>query len=180
MFEKQKYYDLQPLLDTKANWLILYGMRSNGKSFSVKKYVIKRAYEEGRGFVYLRRWAEDIKEKEVASYFDDMPINDLTNGEFIGITAHRGFFYFYSIGPDDLPKRDNKPIGRYCALTLYERYKSQVFEGIDSIIYEEFLTSRIYLGSNEFPEPNILQNFVSTVFRLREGKVFFCRSALQG
>lgn len=172
MFEKQKYYDLQPLLDTQCNWMILYGMRSNGKSYAVKKYVIKRAYEEGRGFVYLRRWAEDIKEKEVASYFDDMPISQLTDGEFVGISAHRGYFYFYSIGPDDLPKRDNKPIGRYCALTLYERYKSQVFQDIDSIIYEEFLTSRIYLGSNEFPEPNILQNFVSTVFRLRDGKIF--------
>ena len=94
MFDKQKFYDLQPLLDTQCKWLILYGMRSNGKSFSVKRHVILDAYNNGRGFVYLRRWAEDIKEKEVASYFDDMPGAQLTNGDFIGITAHRGFFYF--------------------------------------------------------------------------------------
>lgn len=173
MFDKkQKFYDLNPLLETNCNWLILYGMRSNGKSYAVKSYVIRRAYEIGEGFIYLRRWAEDVKEREVASYFDDMPVNELTNGEYIGITAHRGYFYFYSIGEDDLPKRSLKPIGRYCALTLYERYKSQVFEGMQSIIFEEFLTSRVYLGSNEQPEPNILQNFVSTVFRLREGRVF--------
>ena len=178
MFEKPKFYNLQPLLDTHCNWMVLYGQRANGKSYGVKSYIIKKAYEENKGFIYLRRWAEDIKESAAGSYFDDMPIDKLTNGEYQGISAHRGYYYFYTIGPDDLPKRNNKPIGRYCALTLYERYKSQVFEGIDNIVFEEAFTSRIYLGSNEYPEPNILQNFVSSVFRLREGKVFLIANTI--
>ena len=57
---KRKYYDLKPLLDAGCNWMILYGMRSNGKSYAVKKHIIDDALK-GKNFVYLRRWSEDIK-----------------------------------------------------------------------------------------------------------------------
>ena len=168
---KQKYYDLQPLLDTKCNWMILYGMRSNGKSYAVKRHIILDALR-GRGFVYLRRWAEDIKAREVAAYFDDMPFLELTGGRYIGITAWQGYFYFYNVDDKEQVRREGPPIGRYCALTLYERYKSQVFKDVDNIVYEEFLTDRVYLGSNESPEPKLLMQFVSTVARDRDIKIF--------
>ena len=32
MKEKRKYYDLKPLLDTGCSYMLLVGMRSNGKS----------------------------------------------------------------------------------------------------------------------------------------------------
>lgn len=167
---KKKYYDMSKLLSCNANWNILYGMRSNGKSYAVKKYALEKAYKDNIKFVYLRRWSEDIKSKEVNTYFDDMPVREITGGEYDGVIAYQGFFYF-SYFEDDKEKR-GKCIGRYCSLNQAERYKSQVFNDYGIIIYEEFLTNKIYLGSNDNPEPKQLMQFVSTVARDRNIKVF--------
>lgn len=167
---KKQFYDLSNLLSCGCHWMILYGMRSNGKSYAVKKHVIKQAYKEGKQFIYLRRWSEDIKEKDVSAYFADMPIDKLTGGEWEYIYTFRGYFYFAK-DVDGKPEK-SAPIGRYCALNLYERYKSQAFPGVETIIYEEFLTNRIYLGSNENSEPRILMQFVSTVARDRDINIF--------
>lgn len=168
---KQKFYDLTNLLSCDCHWMILYGMRSNGKSYAVKEHVIKRAHKEGKQFIYLRRWSEDIKEKDVAAYFADMPVDKLTGNEWEYIYAFRGYFYFAKDVDGKIEK--SAPIGRYCALNLYERYKSQAFPNVETIIYEEFLTNRIYLGgSGENSEPRILMQFVSTVARDRNIDIF--------
>ena len=169
---KQRYYDLKNLLGCKCFWMILYGMRSNGKSYQVKKHALERAYKHNEGFIYLRRWSEDIKEKEVSSYFDDMPVKEITEGKYTGVIAWRGFFYWNEAPEGEKEKRSLKPIGRYCSLNQAERYKSQVFNNIYRIIFEEFLTNKIYLGSASNPEPRILQQFVSTVARDRNIEVF--------
>ena len=168
---KKAFYKLDNILACKCYYMILFGMRANGKSYAVKEYTLKRAYENGEGFVYLRRWSEDIKTKDVAAYFDDMPISDITAGEWDSVTAWQGYFYFSTCGDDGKVKRSNKPIGRYCSLNQAERYKSQVFN-VERIIYEEFLTDKIYLGSAIKPEPDILLQFVSTVARDKNIQVF--------
>lgn len=163
----KKYYELQHLLDCKCFWMLLYGMRSNGKSYAVKKKIIEDAMQ-GITFVYLRRWGDDIKGPGVEAYFDDMPFNELTDGQYVGIKAYQGYLYFYTIGEDDKPVRVGGAIGRYCALNLYERYKSQVFKNCGNIVYEEFLTDKVYLNN----EPKLLMQFVSTVARDRDINVF--------
>lgn len=163
----KRYYELQHLLDCKCFWMLLYGMRSNGKSYAVKKKIIEDALQ-GITFVYLRRWGDDIKGPGVEAYFDDMPFNELTDGQYVGIKAYQGYLYFYTIGEDDKPVRVGGAIGRYCALNLYERYKSQVFKNCGNIVYEEFLTDKVYLNN----EPKLLMQFVSTVARDRDINVF--------
>ena len=164
---KKKYYDLQHLLDCKCYWMILYGMRSNGKSYAVKKKILTDAMN-GITFVYLRRWSEDIKTAAVESYFDDIPFNEITNGKYVGIKAYQGYIYWYVIGEDDKPQRVGPAIGRYCALNMVERYKSQVFKDCGNIVFEEFLTDKLYLSN----EPKSLMQFVSTVARDRNLNVF--------
>ena len=167
-----KFYDITKLLECNANWNILFGMRSNGKSYACKEYALKRAYKHHETFVYLRRWSEDIKAKDVGTYFDDMPVKKITGGEYEGVVAWQGSFYWYNMGEDDKPVRSPKPIGRYCSLNQAERYKSQVFDA-SIIIFEEFLTDKIYLGnSTTRSEARILQQFVSTVARDRNIKIF--------
>ena len=169
--KKQGYYDIKPLIDTGASYLMLIGMRSNGKSYAVKKTIIEDALE-GKNFVYLRRWSEDIKAASVEAYFDDMPFLEITGGKYTGISAYQGYLYFYNPGEDDKPVREGPAIGRYCALNLYERYKSQVFKDVENIVYEEFLTDKFYLGTTERPEPKLFMQFVSTVARDRNIRVF--------
>ena len=91
---KKRYYDLSKLLECGCNWNILYGMRSNGKSYAVKEHTLKQAFNKGVKFVYLRRWSEDIKTKDVDTYFDDIDIKKITAGKYNGVMAYQGFFYF--------------------------------------------------------------------------------------
>ncbi len=174
---KKKYYDIRNLLSTDAQYLMLLGERANGKSYQVKKTCLERAYKgidsEKGLFVYLRRWREDIKIGNVTSYFDDMPIDKITHGEYDTVTCFQGYIYFATIDEDNKIKRGAR-IGRYCALNETERYKSNVFKGYDSIIFEEFITDNIYLNE----EPTKLQHFVSTVFRDRVGTVFLIGNTL--
>ena len=174
--KKKEYYNIKNLLSTNAQYLMLLGERANGKSYQVKKTVLERAYrgiEENTGlFVYLRRWREDIKIGNVTSYFDDMPIDKITKGEYETVNCFQGYIYFANIEEDKI-KRGAR-IGRYCALNETERYKSNVFKGYESIVYEEFITDNIYLNN----EPDKLQHFVSTVFRDRLGQVFLVGNTL--
>lgn len=168
----KKFYDLKPLLEQGCHWMILFGMRSNGKSYGVKEHVLNKAYKKKEKFVYLRRWGDDIRAKEVGSYFDDMPISKITKGDYEGVAAYQGYFYFCNYDDEGKVIKSGEPIGRYCALNMAERYKSQVFKNTTSIVYEEFLTSKIYLGSAIVPEPKMLMQFVSTVARDKDIDVF--------
>lgn len=173
---KKQYYDITNILKTDAQYLMLLGERTNGKSYQVKKTCLENAYrginsDSGR-FVYLRRWREDIKIGNVNSYFEDMPVAKITRGEYEMVTCFQGYIYFANLDGDKI-KRGAR-IGRYCALNEMERYKSNVFRGYTSIIYEEFITDGIYLND----EPNKLQHFVSTVFRDKAGKVFLVGNTL--
>ena len=91
---KKTYYDITNILMTKAQYMILLGQRSNGKSYQAKLTVLKNAYENERKFVYLRRWKEDIKTKAIDKYFGDMNIQKITNGEYDTIVAWNGGIYF--------------------------------------------------------------------------------------
>ena len=169
----KKYYDITNLLSTAAQYMILLGKRANGKSYQVKKTMIEAAYYEGRKMVYLRRWDRDIKQALVESYFGDMPVEELTEGNYSGILVYQGELFFYRLDEDGSRVR-GPHVGRACALNLAERYKSNTFPDYDYIDYEEFITDKAYLPD----EPRELQQFVSTVARDRDITVFLVGNTL--
>ena len=166
------YYDISEMLKTNAEYMMLLGQRSNGKSYQVKKTVLEDFYFNETKFIYLRRWKADIKQKEVSTYFDDIPIAKYTNREYNSVRAMNGFIYLRKI--EDGLIVEKREMGRYCALNEYERYKSQVFMNYKNIVYEEFITDSIYLND----EPKLLQQFVSTVARLDKIRVFLIGNTL--
>jgi hypothetical protein len=171
--QKIKYYDISKVLSTKAQYVMLLGQRSNGKSFQAKKTIIENAYKTDSKFVYLRRWQADIKITAIEKYFKDAKISKWTNGEFDGIKAWNGSIYFTRITENGKTEKV-KEIGSYCALNEYERYKSWAFVDYDYILYEEFITDGIYLNE----EPRLLQQFVSTVARNRQMTVILVGNTL--
>lgn len=170
MKKKRKIkFDISKILSKKCRWMFIIGMRSNGKSYEVKYDAISRAYNEGKKIAYVRRWDTDIKAKAVFSYFDDMKqasngykaIEDITDGEWEGITAYQGYLYFYRYDDNGKQVRSKNDIGRYLAVNMGEHYKSQTFINYGTLIYEEVLTNKIYITD----EPHMLMNMVSTIFR---------------
>jgi len=166
----KKYYDLSALLATQAQYMMLLGKRSNGKSYAVKKQVLKDAYEKKERFIYLRRWRDDTKNTLVTKYFADAPVSVITKGKYERVVSIGQIIYFESGKGKNLIREE---IGTACSLNERERYKSVAFQTEDIyykyIIYEEFITDRSYLDLNE---PDYLQQFVSTVARDRLMTVF--------
>lgn len=179
---KISYYSIKPLLDAAPGCSIymLIGQRANGKSYQVKKEcLLKDAYKgmnKGSGrFVYLRRWREDIKQDYVTAYFDDMPFLEITEGKYTGVTCYQGKIFFTYLDEDEKVCRALPEIGRAWALNERERAKSIVFAGYDNIAFEEFITDKLYLAENE---PDMLMQFISTVFRHKKGRVFLIGNTL--
>ena len=169
----KRYYRLTKILTYKAQYNILLGMRSNGKSYAVKEFVLKNAYEGKGQFVYMRRYQDYVKMNDVIAYFSDMPISKITNNEYEGITVYRGHIYFCNY--DDKEKAvKGQEIGRAVYLSGLEHFKSQAFPDITDVIYEEFVTKGLYLDD----EPNMLQNFISTIARDRDIRVWMVANTI--
>lgn len=166
---KPKYYNGdKSVLPLNNPITILLGQRANGKSYWARGNALRDYTEEGKRFVYLRRWREDIKAESVVKYFDKKQLKLITG--YDGIICKQNNIYGAIVDADgDLHRAEQ--IGYYLALNEHERYKSWVFEDVYNIIYEEFITDEVYLDD----EPDMLLNLISTITRHS-----FCRTWLIG
>lgn len=133
--ESKDFYDMRPLLDKNGDINIIFGMRSNGKTYAVLKHALETFKKEKRTFVYIRRWAEDIVVKNMQKLFDPLPITDIF-GKHKAIRFYRGAFQLI-----DEENENFKPvtIGWAICLNQVAHTKSQTFVGVKNIILDEFL-----------------------------------------
>ena len=141
---KKQYYSSAKIRKLHAQYNILLGERSNGKSYDVKFNLVTDAYKDIGEFVYVRRYSDDIKTMNVERYFTDTPIYDITNGEYDTVVAYRNELFFAKFD-DEGNKVKGKKMGYYLSLNNDERVKSQSFPNVTSIVFEEFITDKIYL-----------------------------------
>lgn len=151
----QKYPD--------AFYYLIYGEKSNGKSYQVKhKEGVLHYLETGKKFILLRRWKEDISTAWIEKYFSDVDVEKLTKGKYNSITTYRKDIYFSKIDENLKVKRGEK-IGSVMALSMEQHYSGASFLDYDRIIFEEFMERGVYVGH----ESEKLQILYSTVDRKR-------------
>ena len=164
----KKFYSLSNMNKTGAQYRMLLGEKSNGKSYAVKSFVIDEAFRLERKFIYMRRFREDLKTVDVNAYFADAPVADITHHQYERVIVDKGILYLANFNEAE-DKFDKGPeIGRCVYLSGYEHFASQAFVDTYNILYEEFITQRTYLPN----EPAQLQKMVSTILRDREGVVY--------
>lgn len=151
-----------------VNYALFLGGRNIGKSYQVKHEILRRCYQEGAEFTYLRREDKDIKTSLVQGYFADVDVRELTSGEWDSIHVYQGQIYF--AGRDSEGKITRKKnIGYAHALSMRTHYKSVLYPEVKYILFEEFVPDGSpYL----FQEPQALQEYVSTIARLNEITVY--------
>lgn len=179
---KDGYYSTADILKYKAEYNIILGERSPGKSYRVKADALREAWKRQQmTFIILRRYDQDIKTDYMQSYFADNMRHDgaygdvfkITDGEYDSIAVYQGKIYFAN-------KTENGKYvyglqcGRTMALNLDERYKGQQYPTVKTVIYEEFVTRSTYLTD----EPNRLMNLISTICREQEIKVFMIANTI--
>lgn len=169
-----KFYSLDAILKKNADYNIVFGERSNGKTYAALKYCIEHFHKTGGEFAYIRRWKEDILGKRAANIFaaleSDGAIADATDGEFTRVKYYNGVFYLANF--DETTQKlvsDNKPCGYTFALSDSEHNKSVSYPNVTTIVFDEFLTRRYYLV-DEFVT---FMNVLSTIIRQRDNVKIF-------
>lgn len=168
------FYTLDRILSKGADYNVIFGERSNGKTYATLLYGIKQYLSTGKQMAYIRRWREDLRGKRAESLFMNHTANgvisDLTGGKFneVFYVSGKWFLSYY----DEESKKRTPDIVPFCygfCLSEQEHEKSSSYPNVTTIVFDEFLTRRYYLP-DEFM---LFMNLLSTIIRQRNDvKVF--------
>ncbi len=173
---KTKYYSLKNIMDFHAVYNIIIGERSNGKTYAVEEHSLKEYCESGVQLAIIRRWADDFTGKRGQQMFDAIVNNGLvskySNDKWDRIVYKASRWYLAKYD-EELDKiiTEPEPFAFGFALNTMEHDKSISFPKVGNILFDEFLTRRVYLP-DEFV---LFMNTLSTIIRDRgDVKIFMC------
>lgn len=168
---KEQYYDISKIASLDADYNIILGERTNGKSFAVKEKCINDCLDGNGMFVYLRRWDMDIKKSKVDKYFTDEELikrlKKRTKNEIDCVEYRAGDLYF-SKHVDRMDIERVKKCGYAMSLSGETHDKSLNMPNCANVIFEEFVTNSVYLDD----EIDKLFSVVSTIARRKKVKVW--------
>lgn len=166
--EGVKYYSLTPILSKDALYNIIFGERSNGKTYAILEHILEDYCKHGNQGALVRRWKEDFRGKRGQQMFDalvtDGRVSQLTNGKYTKVYSYSGKWYLANTDA-----RTGKMVSApepFCfgfALSDVEHDKSTSYPKVKTIFFDEFLTRQYYLP-DEFVT---FMNVVSTIVRQR-------------
>lgn len=163
-----KYYSLNKINKKDATYNVIFGERSNGKTYATLKQVLENYFNNGSQFAYIRRWSVDVQPKRMNNLFnaiiEDGYLEKLSGGKFTAIFYRTGRFYLCTYNDKGKPIYNEEDIIGYAfSLSENEHNKANSYPRVTTIIFDEFLTNKIYL-----PDEFILfMNTVSTIVRQR-------------
>ena len=131
--ESKDFYDPKHLLEKSGDINVVWGQRSNGKTYSYLKHALENFRDTGRTFVYVRRWAEDTSIKNMAKLMSPLPIEDIF-GIGSTITFAKGAFWL-----NKESEKEPSCLGWAISLNQVAHTKSQTFTGAQIVILDEFL-----------------------------------------
>lgn len=168
-----KYYSLKKIKEKNADYNLIIGERSNGKTYSCKKEICENAWNNKADGAILRRYEEDFKGKRGQKLFKDL----VENGEIERITegVYNNVIYrsmMWSFAKTEFNKETGEPETvqaqePFCygfALSSTEHDKSTTYPNIQTVVFDEFLTRDRYLV-DEFV---LFMNTLSTIIRQRD------------
>lgn len=184
--KQKKHYSIVNIEKEGSLFNLIYGERSNGKSYQAKhlrcieKYlfgikedhytdyrkkeeILTRCIEKGTRFILMRRLLEEITADKIEAYFQDVDIYKLTNHQYNCITTYRKTIYLANYESKTGKTTRGEKIGYVVALSIEQNYAGGSYLDVTDIIFEEFMSRGTYLKD----EPSKLMNFYCTVDRKR-------------
>ena len=167
--KKTGFYTLKQILAKHADINLIISGRSNGKTYSLCKYVLEQYKETGKKFVYIRRWTDDVKIANCQKLF--LPLQseiEKLYGKGARITYYQKQYFLHYPEEEDKPK---EVIGHVLALSESHHQKSVSYVGIGTIFFDEFIQMA---GERVLPdELSRWENTLSTIIRFHTDiKVF--------
>ena len=177
MAKKVKYWNPTKILSYNCYYNLIFGERSNGKTYGVLKLGLEEYMRDGSQVAIIRRWDEDFKGKRGAQMYSNLiksgEISRVTNGKWTTVYSYSGRWYLAKVDPKNEEKLiiDKKPCAFGFALTAQEHDKSTGYPDVKTVFFDEFITRESYLP-NEFV---MFMNVLSTIIRDRDDvKIFMC------
>lgn len=161
-----KWYDLRPIMSYNLPVMIIVGARSIGKTYCVKKHVIKGNIYDDKKFVFLRDNDEARKKltaNDGSKFFADVKkeFNKNFDGKIRGETIYI----------------NGKEAGGIMSASLFQNFKGNSFEDVDTIIYDEFINEK-GRSKNQYQGYEFI-NMLYTIARTRKNvRIFLLANAL--
>lgn len=164
MSKQITHYNLDELDKQNAIINLLYGERSNGKSWQLKhKKGVLKYLKTGKRFILMRRWKEEITTEKIEQYFADVDVIGLTDGKYNCISMYKKQLFLSNYDNESGKTKRGEKIGYVVALSTEQNYAGASYLDVDDIIFEEFMSRSVYIAG----ESDKLMNFRSTVDRKR-------------
>lgn len=165
--EKIKFYSLKKIDATNAQYRIIIGERSNGKTYAILLRILENYILNQKQGVYVRRWMEDVKGYRADTLFENIVkngwVDKITKGKYNTIIHYRRRWYLALFKGGEKVDQDPVPMMFAMSLTEQEHDKSTSYPDVTTIFFDELLTRQVYLP-DEFVT---FMNVISTIVRLR-------------
>ena len=161
------FFSLVKVLSYNALFNFIIGERGIGKTTGVLKFFIKDFLKNGRQFVYIRRYADDLKEAN-RSFFDNIIAQNFFPDTDFKVKPTKAGAEYYING---------QLAGFGIPLTQSIKYKSKPFPDVHNICFDEFLLIK---GTQRYitNEVTVFLELYETIARLRDDvRVFFLGNA---
>lgn len=168
--EKQEFYSLDKIKELKCQYNLIFGKRSNGKTYAVLYEGVKNYVQKGKQMAYLRRYREDFVGKRGQVLFNSLvstgAIKELTDGKWDNVKYMSSQWFLAKKDPKHPEKMiiDCVPFCYGFSLGQMEHDKSTSYPDVTTIVFDEFI-SRIGYLPNEFV---LFMNVLSTIIRQRD------------
>lgn len=176
---KSQYWDINPILSKNAVYSLIFGERSNGKTYGVLQYGLEEYFKNGSELAIVRRWAEDFKSSNgggtqmFVALVKNGVVSKLSNNKYNDIYYYAHRWYLCFTDPEGIKDRivDEKPFAYAFSIASEEHYKSTSYPNIRIVLFDEFLTRSYYLPDEFIKFTSIL----STIIRERDNvRIFMC------
>ena len=186
-YNKSEFYQLDNILKAcpEAKYFVIWGERSNGKTFSVLEYGIDKYFATGEQIGLIRRLDENFKGKFGNQQFDNFLYNDIrgniieqkSKGKWNAIRYYsRKWFFVHKDENGNITESDPEPFAHAFALNSEEKYKSLSWPKITTILNDEFISMSGGYLTDEFL---LFTSVLSSIIRKRDNvRIFLCANAL--
>lgn len=175
---KNMFYTLREIMKIAATYYIIFGERSNGKTFAVLEYIVKMYCTTQKQGALLRRFREDFTGKRGQDLFlplVDAGIIEKYSSEWTSVYYYASKWYLCRYEENEKGERirisDEKPFMYAFAISSWEHDKGTRYPDITTIFFDEFITRGGYL-KDEFI---LFMNTLSTIIGARDDvTIFMC------